>query len=143
MPATSHPAIDTNWFQAQLADKRMSQRRLAALMGLDPGALSLMLHGKRKMSAEEVAEIARLLNVDATEVLTRAGVAGQTYEKKSPAAKPEKDRQSATTTTTTTTATTTAKGLGTGVDAAADFEAEFLRKWLDLGLMLLRNRGPI
>ena len=44
-------------------------------MGLDPAAVSLMLRGKRKMSAAEAAEIARLLNVSVEEVLLHAGSA--------------------------------------------------------------------
>lgn len=65
--------IDTRWFQSRLADKRLSQRQLAKLMGLDPSAVSLMLRGKRKLSAAEAREIARLLGVEASEVLMRAG----------------------------------------------------------------------
>ena len=65
--------IDTRWFHNQLADKRLSQRQLAKRMDLDPAAVSLMLRGKRKMSAAEAAEIATLLGVSADEVLMRAG----------------------------------------------------------------------
>ena len=65
--------VDTDWFQGRLAAKRMSQRGLARLMGLDPAAVSLMLRGKRKMTTTEAAEIARLLNVEVGEVMVRAG----------------------------------------------------------------------
>jgi transcriptional regulator with XRE-family HTH domain len=65
--------IDTRWFQNQLADKRLSQRQLAKRLSLDPAAVSLMLRGKRKMSASEAAEIAAQLGVSADEVLMRAG----------------------------------------------------------------------
>lgn len=67
------PQIDTGWFQGRLADKRLSQRQLAKRMGLDPAAVSLMLRGKRKMSAAEAADIAVLLGVSADEVLLHAG----------------------------------------------------------------------
>ena len=67
-------AVDTNWFRDKLADKRSSQRQLAKHMSLDPAAMSLMLRGKRRMSAAEAADIARFLGVDVQEVLTRAGV---------------------------------------------------------------------
>lgn len=66
--------VDTHWFQAQLADKRLSQRKLAAMMGLDPAAVSLMLRGKRKMVAGEVAVVARLLGVPVDEVMRHAGI---------------------------------------------------------------------
>ena len=42
-------------------------------MNLDPAAVSLMLRGKRKMSASEAGEIAKLLGVAVDEVLMRAG----------------------------------------------------------------------
>lgn len=69
-------AIDTRWFKDMLADRRLSQRRLAALMGLDPAAVSLMIRGKRKLSTAEASEIARLLNVGVEEVAARAGGVG-------------------------------------------------------------------
>lgn len=68
------PRVDTRWFQNHLADVSMSQRRLAKVLGVDAAAVSLMLRGKRKMSAAEAAEIARVLGVSAEEVLMRAGV---------------------------------------------------------------------
>lgn len=43
-------------------------------MGLDPSALSLMLRGKRKITIEECAQLAVLLDVSTTEVLERAGL---------------------------------------------------------------------
>lgn len=66
--------VDTNWFQGKLSDKRLSQRRLASMMGLDPAAVSLMLNGKRKMTAVEASEVAKLLGVPLDEVLRHAGV---------------------------------------------------------------------
>lgn len=66
--------VDTRWFQNRLADKRISQRHLATVLSLDPAAVSLMLRGKRKMSAAEAAEVSRVLNVDVEEVLRRAGI---------------------------------------------------------------------
>lgn len=68
-------SVDTRWFQNTLADKRLSQRGLAKHLKLDPAAVSLMIRGKRKMSAAEAAEVARFLNVGVEEVLGRAGVA--------------------------------------------------------------------
>lgn len=65
--------IDTNWFRSRLADRRLSQRQLAKLLDLDPAAVSLMLRGKRKMSAAEASEIAVQLGVSVQEVLVRAG----------------------------------------------------------------------
>lgn len=64
---------NARWFQNLLADKRLSQRQLAKRMGLDPAAVSLMIHGKRKMSAVEASELARQLGVTVDEVLLHAG----------------------------------------------------------------------
>lgn len=66
--------IDTAWFTDRLAQRRLSQRGLAKLMGLDPAAVSLMLRGKRKIILEEAAQLAVLLDVSVTEVLERAGL---------------------------------------------------------------------
>lgn len=67
-------AIHTQWFTDRLAERRMSQRQLAKLMGLDSAAVSLMLRGKRKMTVEEAAQIAVLLQSSTQEVLEAAGV---------------------------------------------------------------------
>ena len=68
--------VGTNnaWFVQKLADKRLSQRQLAKMMGLDASAMSLMLRGKRKMDVKEAGDVARLLGVHVDEVLRHAGV---------------------------------------------------------------------
>ena len=68
--------IDTRWFQNKLADRGLSQRALARRLGLDPAAVSLMLHGRRNMSAKEAAEVAGALGVGIDAVVTRAGLSG-------------------------------------------------------------------
>lgn len=65
--------VDTRWFQNALADKRLSQRKLAIRLGVDPAAVSLMIRGKRKMSAAEAAEVAKFLGVSVEEVLWKSG----------------------------------------------------------------------
>lgn len=67
--------VDTRWFQNRLADQRLSQRKLAGMMGIDPSAVTLMFKGKRAMSAAEAATIARVIGVGVDEVLSRAGIA--------------------------------------------------------------------
>ena len=66
--------INTRWFTDRLDERRMSQRQLAKLMGLDSAAVSLMLRGKRRMSLEEAAQVAVLLQSSTQEVLEAAGV---------------------------------------------------------------------
>lgn len=68
-----YKAIDTGWFKGMLADKRLSQRKLAVLLGLDAAAVSLMLRGRRKMGVAEAAEIAKQLEVSVEQVMMRAG----------------------------------------------------------------------
>ena len=68
-------SIDSAWFTDRLTDRGLSQRGLAKLMAIDPAAISLMFRGRRRMSLEEAAQLAVLLNVSTTEVLERAGIA--------------------------------------------------------------------
>jgi transcriptional regulator with XRE-family HTH domain len=67
-------AIDPDWFRQKLKERELSQRGLARLMGMDAGAVSLTLNGKRKMTLEEAAQIAVLLDATTQEVLKAAGV---------------------------------------------------------------------
>lgn len=53
-------------------------------MGLDPSAMSLMLRGKRRITLEEAAQMAVLLNVTTNDVLEQAGVAVLTGDPKIP-----------------------------------------------------------
>lgn len=66
--------IDTQWFVDRLQQRKMSQRGLAKLMGIDSAAVSLMFRGKRKMTLAEAAQIAVLLQSSTQEVLEAAGV---------------------------------------------------------------------
>lgn len=68
--------VDRGWFQGRLADKRISQRELARLMGVDPSAVTLMFRGRRQISAGEAATIARVIDAPVAEVLSRAGIEG-------------------------------------------------------------------
>lgn len=70
----SSQKVNTKWFRAQLAANDMSMRRLAKLLELDPSAVSLMLRGKRTMTADEANRISGLLTVPVTEVLAQAGI---------------------------------------------------------------------
>lgn len=65
--------IDKVWFEDRIRARKTSQRQLAKLMGMDASAMSLMLNGKRRMSAKEAADVAGLLGVPVDEVLRHAG----------------------------------------------------------------------
>ena len=64
-------SIDTAWFHRQLEARGESVRGLARLMGLDPSAVSRMLKGERKMSADEQDLISNFLGVSLGEVAAR------------------------------------------------------------------------
>jgi transcriptional regulator with XRE-family HTH domain len=74
MPNSTAAAVNTRWFQDQLADRRLSQRKLAKMMNLDPSAVSLMLRGLRVISADEAADMARILGLPLPDVLSQIGV---------------------------------------------------------------------
>ena len=73
MFSTTMP-MNTEWFKQKLAERKLSQRQLAKLMGLDPAAVSLMLRDQRKMTNEEAHFIASTIGVPVTEVLRQAGI---------------------------------------------------------------------
>ncbi len=60
--------IDSAWFYEKLSQRDASLRDMARFMGLDPSAVSRMLSGERKMSAEEQDQIADYLAVPLEEV---------------------------------------------------------------------------
>ena len=74
MPTVSKARIDKGWFQEKIAAKKLSQRKLATTLGLDPSSLTLMLQGKRKMTNEEATQIGKALGYPVTEILRRAGI---------------------------------------------------------------------
>lgn len=67
-------SVDTQWFRGVLADRKLSQRKLAALMEMDPAALSLTLRGMRHVRLEEAQRMADILKVSVSELLTHFGV---------------------------------------------------------------------
>jgi len=66
--------MNTEWFRHLLTAKKLSQRKLAKLLNLDPAAISLMLRGQRRMTNEEAHQISICLGVPITEVLRQAGI---------------------------------------------------------------------
>lgn len=60
--------IDTMWFHQQLEARNESVRGLGRFLKLDPSAVSRMLHGERKMSADEQDQIAAFFGVSIEDV---------------------------------------------------------------------------
>ncbi|MGK9050573.1 helix-turn-helix domain-containing protein [Neorhizobium petrolearium] len=82
--------IDSDWFYGKLAERGASLRDLARFMALDPSAVSRMLKGERKMSAEEQDQISAFLGVGLEEVAThRRGEHAGFSEKKQEAYAPD------------------------------------------------------
>lgn len=67
-------AVNTKWFQDRIEDRKLSQRKLAAMMGLDPASVSMMLNGKRSIKMAEAASLSSLLGVPLDDVMFNAGL---------------------------------------------------------------------
>lgn len=67
-------SIDTAWFHRLLEERSESVRGLARYMGLDASAVSRMLKGERKMSANEQDQISNFLGVNLEEIAARRRV---------------------------------------------------------------------
>lgn len=76
--------IDTDWFRLRMEIQKISQRKLAKAIGMDPGALSLTLRGMRKMQIGEANRIAQVLLVPTVEVIRAAGIDELSGEKTVP-----------------------------------------------------------
>jgi len=66
--------VNTELFRTMLQKQRMSQRKFAQAMGLDPSAVSLMFRGKRKMQFREAGRAAEILGVHLNDLSIAAGV---------------------------------------------------------------------
>jgi transcriptional regulator with XRE-family HTH domain len=66
--------VNSKWFKDTLADRKISQRKLARLMAMDPGAANRMIHGDRKIQIDEAVKLASILSVPLNDVLMAAGI---------------------------------------------------------------------
>jgi hypothetical protein len=66
-------AMNKAWFLSQFAARKTSQRQLAFKMGMEPSALSLIVNGKRKLSAVEAGDLAKHLGTTLEDVMRHAG----------------------------------------------------------------------
>jgi transcriptional regulator with XRE-family HTH domain len=66
--------MNTQWFRGRLTDKKLSQRRLAKMLEIDPAAVSLMFRGLRRMTPHEAHQISTILGVPLNEVMRNAGI---------------------------------------------------------------------
>jgi transcriptional regulator with XRE-family HTH domain len=61
--------VDKQWFVDRWTEKGLSLRKVASLVGMDPGALTRVLKGERKMKVGEIGKIASVLEVSSADVL--------------------------------------------------------------------------
>lgn len=62
------------WIAENLTNAEISQRELADRVGLDPGALSRTIAGRRRLQLDEASKIAQSFKVDLSEVLEHFGL---------------------------------------------------------------------
>lgn len=67
--------VNTSWFRDQMAARKLSQRAMAKMLGIDASAVSLMLRGRRMITSEEARKMSDILGARTTEVLRQAGIA--------------------------------------------------------------------
>ncbi|MES2348474.1 MAG: helix-turn-helix transcriptional regulator [Pseudomonadota bacterium] len=71
---TKTKAVDARWFKDRLADKQISQRQFAKMLGLDPSAITRFLDGDRNLSMDEAVAFATICGVTLDDVMRRTGV---------------------------------------------------------------------
>lgn len=72
-PQQSKFNVKRKWFDDHMRDKKLTQRSLGELMGIQYSAVNLILKGERVLKASEAEVMARVFGVDVTEVLHAAG----------------------------------------------------------------------
>lgn len=65
--------VKRKWFDDHMRDKKLTQRSLGELMGIQYSAVNLILKGERVLKASEAEIMARAFGVDVMEVLHSAG----------------------------------------------------------------------
>ncbi|MGQ0531133.1 MAG: helix-turn-helix domain-containing protein [Caulobacteraceae bacterium] len=67
--------FDADWFDQRLAARGLDRVGLAVAAGVDRGELHRIFTHERSPTAAEMAEFARVLDVDLSEITIRSGVA--------------------------------------------------------------------
>ena len=65
--------IDTDFFQSAIVASGRSQNEVADFLGIDKGAMSLLLNGKREMKIREAVTLSKLLSLTLDQVIMRSG----------------------------------------------------------------------
>ena len=74
MNTKTNTDFNKEWFVGRLQALKISQRKLAKMINLDPSAVTLLLNGRRGMKTDELYQIANILNVTVAEVMRHAGL---------------------------------------------------------------------
>lgn len=75
MSGTKKIMTNLKWINSQLLATGMSQKDLSERIGLDPGAMSRTIAGRRRLQISEANKIARLFGTTLIEVLENFGIA--------------------------------------------------------------------
>ncbi len=69
-----YPGVDKKWFQSQLADKKLTQRKVGEFLGVHPSKVTHVLSGYRRAEIDEVQKLAFLIGVSSDEITRRLGI---------------------------------------------------------------------
>jgi plasmid maintenance system antidote protein VapI len=72
---TMKHAVNNHWLKTQLIKFSGNQKALSKSLGLDPGAMSRTVAGRRKLSIDEAIAMSSTFNVSLNEVLINFGYA--------------------------------------------------------------------
>ena len=73
-PSTPPGVIEKAWFLSALDRRGLSQRQLAKRLHCDAASVSRLVNGKRHLTFEEAAELARILVLPVRDVIEHAGI---------------------------------------------------------------------
>lgn len=68
-----NPRPDKEWFRQQLARREISQRQLAALIGVDPATITYTLNGTRRLTLNELKQFSEILHLPVDEIMRHWG----------------------------------------------------------------------
>lgn len=75
--------FDSNWFEQKLRAKKLTQRKVAELLGIHYSRVSRLLTGRAEMNLDEAAWFAANFGVPVEDVLRHAGVKARSSKKRS------------------------------------------------------------
>jgi transcriptional regulator with XRE-family HTH domain len=84
-----------NTLKSALADRGLTQRKFASLVGLSEFAFCRAIRGKRRLCASERWAIARILDIDAGTLFPRRELVRRSYGRREQIVRPRKETEKA------------------------------------------------